>query len=48
MEDEESYIQVFLVVGYVCIIMGILEYYLLVECFKVFVVIIGFEFVDFL
>ncbi|MBX2877245.1 MAG: hydrogenase formation protein HypD [Saprospiraceae bacterium] len=48
MEDEESHIQAFLAAGHVCTIMGTLEYYPLVERFKVPVVITGFEPVDLL
>lgn len=48
MEDEESHIQAFLAAGHVCTIMGILEYYPLVERFKVPMVVTGFEPVDLL
>lgn len=48
MEDEESQIQAFLAAGHVCTIMGILEYYPLVERFKVPIVVTGFEPVDLL
>lgn len=48
MEDEESHIQGFLAAGHVCTIMGTLEYYPLVEKFKVPVVVTGFEPVDLL
>ena len=48
MEDEESHIQGFLAAGHVCTIMGTLEYYPLVERFKVPVVVTGFEPIDLL
>ncbi len=48
MEDDQSHIQGFLAAGHVCTIMGTLEYYPLVERFKVPVVITGFEPVDLL
>lgn len=48
MEDEESHIEGFLAAGHVCTIMGTLEYYPLVEKFKVPVVVTGFEPVDIL
>ena len=48
MEDAESNIQGFLAAGHVCTIMGTLEYYPLVEKFKVPVVVTGFEPVDIL
>jgi len=48
MEDEESHIEAFLAAGHVCTIMGTLEYYPLVEKFKVPVVVTGFEPVDLL
>ncbi|MCB0547361.1 MAG: hydrogenase formation protein HypD [Phaeodactylibacter sp.] len=48
MEDEESHIQAFLAAGHVCTIMGTLEYYPLVERFKVPIVVTGFEPVDLL
>ncbi|RMG32068.1 MAG: hydrogenase formation protein HypD [Bacteroidetes bacterium] len=48
MEDEESHIQGFLAAGHVCTIMGTLEYYPLVERFKVPIVVTGFEPVDLL
>lgn len=48
MEDEESHIQAFLAAGHVCTIMGNLEYYPLVEKFKVPIVVTGFEPVDLL
>lgn len=48
MSDEESRVQAFLAAGHVCTIMGTLEYYPLVERFKVPIVITGFEPVDLL
>ena len=48
MEDEESHVQGFLAAGHVCTIMGTLEYYPLVERFKVPMVVTGFEPVDLL
>ena len=48
MEDEERRIQAFLAAGHVCTIMGTLEYYPLVERFKVPIVVTGFEPVDLL
>lgn len=48
MEDEESHIQGFLAAGHVCTIMGIEEYYPLVEKYKIPIVITGFEPVDLL
>lgn len=48
MEDEESRIQAFLAAGHVCTIMGTLEYYPLVERFKIPIVVTGFEPVDLL
>jgi hydrogenase expression/formation protein HypD len=46
MEDEETQIQGFLAAGHVCTIMGIEEYYPLVETYKAPVVVTGFEPVD--
>jgi hydrogenase expression/formation protein HypD len=46
MDDEISNIQGFLAAGHVCTIMGISEYYPLVEKYKVPIVITGFEPVD--
>ncbi len=48
MLDEESRVDGFLAAGHVCSIMGILEYYPLVERFSVPIVITGFEPVDLL
>jgi hydrogenase expression/formation protein HypD len=48
MEDEESVVQAFLAAGHVCSIMGTLEYYPLVERFKVPIVVTGFEPADLL
>ncbi len=48
MEDDESSIQGFLAAGHVCAIMGIMEYYPLVERFNVPVVVTGFEPIDLL
>lgn len=48
MNDENSVIEGFLAAGHVCTIMGISEYYPLVERYKVPVVITGFEPVDLL
>lgn len=48
MEDKESHIQGFLAAGHVCTIMGIEEYYPLVEKYKIPIVITGFEPVDLL
>jgi hydrogenase expression/formation protein HypD len=48
MEDDESHIQGFLAAGHVCTIMGTLEYYPLVERFRIPIVITGFEPVDLL
>ncbi len=48
MEDEESCIHGFLAAGHVCTIMGTLEYYPLVERFRVPVVVTGFEPLDLL
>merc|ERR1712127_229458 len=46
--DEESSIQAFLAAGHVCTIMGISEYYPLVEKFNIPMVVTGFEPVDLL
>ena len=48
MEDEECNIHGFLAAGHVCTIMGTLEYYPLVEKFKVPIVVTGFEPIDLL
>lgn len=48
MEDKESHIQAFLAAGHVCTIMGIQEYYPLVEKFKIPIVVTGFEPIDLL
>lgn len=48
MNDEESNIQAFLAAGHVCTIMGISEYYPLVEKYKIPMVVTGFEPVDLL
>ena len=48
MEDEACNIQGFLAAGHVCTIMGTLEYYPLVERFKVPIVVTGFEPIDLL
>ncbi|MCB9080587.1 MAG: hydrogenase formation protein HypD [Lewinellaceae bacterium] len=48
LEDELTQIQAFLGAGHVCAIMGIEEYYPLVERYKVPIVITGFEPVDLL
>ncbi len=48
MNDELSNVNGFLGAGHVCAIMGIYEYYLLVEKYKVPIVITGFEPVDLL
>jgi len=48
MQDEESNVQGFLAAGHVCTIMGNLEYYPLVEKFKIPIVVTGFEPVDLL
>lgn len=47
-EDEESKIDAFLAAGHVCTIMGIEEYYPLVEKYKIPMVVTGFEPVDLL
>ncbi len=48
LEDEDTQIQGFLAAGHVCTIMGIDEYYPLVEKYKTPVVVTGFEPVDLL
>ncbi|MEM1318886.1 MAG: hydrogenase formation protein HypD [Bacteroidota bacterium] len=48
MSDEECHVQGFLAAGHVCTIMGMEEYYPLVERFGVPIVITGFEPVDIL
>lgn len=48
MNDEDSHIQAFLAAGHVCTIMGIGEYYPLVDKFNIPMVITGFEPVDLL
>lgn len=48
MNDEESKIQAFLAAGHVCTIMGIAEYYPLVEKYNIPMVVTGFEPVDLL
>lgn len=48
MNDEDSNIQAFLAAGHVCTIMGIEEYYPLVEKFNIPMVVTGFEPVDLL
>ena len=48
MEDGESHIQGFLAAGHVCTIMGMMEYYPLVERYRIPIVITGFEPVDLL
>jgi hydrogenase expression/formation protein HypD len=48
MDDEDTVIQGFLAAGHVCTIMGISEYYPLVEKYKVPIVVTGFEPVDLL
>ena len=48
MNDEDSNIQAFLAAGHVCTIMGIDEYYPLVEKFNIPMVVTGFEPVDLL
>ncbi len=48
MNDEESNIQGFLAAGHVCTIMGITEYYPLVDDYRIPVVVTGFEPVDLL
>jgi hydrogenase expression/formation protein HypD len=46
MNDEDSHIQGFLAAGHVCAIMGIDEYYPLVERYRIPIVVTGFEPVD--
>ena len=48
LSDEQNVIQAFLAAGHVCTIMGISEYYPIVEKYKVPVVVTGFEPVDLL
>ncbi len=48
MNDEESNIQGFLAAGHVCTIMGMSEYYPLVEKYNIPIVVTGFEPVDLL
>ena len=48
MDDEETRIEGFLAAGHVCTIMGIEEYYPLVEKYQVPIVVTGFEPVDLL
>jgi len=48
MNDEDSNIQAFLAAGHVCTIMGVEEYYLLVEKYQIPIVVTGFEPVDLL
>ncbi len=48
MEDEESNIQAFLAAGHVCTIMGIGDYYPLVDRYNIPMVVTGFEPVDLL
>ncbi|MEM9917432.1 MAG: hydrogenase formation protein HypD [Bacteroidota bacterium] len=48
MSDEESHVQAFLAAGHVCTIMGMEEYYPLVEEYKLPIVVTGFEPVDLL
>lgn len=48
MNDEESNIKAFLAAGHVCTIMGIREYYPLVERYRIPMVVTGFEPVDLL
>ncbi len=48
LEDEEAEIQGFLAAGHVCTIMGLSEYYPLVDQYQVPVVVTGFEPVDLL
>ena len=47
-EDEESKVDAFLAAGHVCTIMGVEEYYPLVEKYKIPMVVTGFEPVDLL
>jgi len=48
LEDSECQVDGFLAAGHVCSVMGMLEYYPLVERFKVPIVVTGFEPVDLL
>ena len=48
MSDEECVVEGFLAAGHVCTIMGMQEYYPLVEKFKVPIVVTGFEPIDLL
>ena len=48
MDDEESHIQAFLAAGHVCTIMGLNEYYPLVNKYEIPIVVTGFEPVDLL
>lgn len=48
LNDEQNVIQAFLAAGHVCTIMGISEYYPIVEKFKVPIVVTGFEPLDLL
>jgi hydrogenase expression/formation protein HypD len=48
LQDEENVIQAFLAAGHVCTIMGISEYYPIVEKYKVPIVVTGFEPIDLL
>ena len=48
LKDEQNVIQAFLAAGHVCTIMGISEYYPIVEKYKVPIVVTGFEPVDLL
>ena len=48
MDDEESHIQGFLAAGHVCTIMGLEEYYPLVEKYQIPIVVTGFEPIDLL
>jgi len=46
MQDDDAHIEGFLAAGHVCTIVGISEYYPLVEKFKIPIVVTGFEPVD--
>lgn len=48
LSDEQNVIQAFLAAGHVCTIMGISEYYPIVEKYKVPIVVTGFEPIDLL
>lgn len=48
MDDDESNIQAFLAAGHVCAIMGVNEYYPLVDKYQIPIVVTGFEPVDLL